>query len=256
MLREAGGNSVLKKVHVLFAVRDCLVAESLRLEMDDEEYCTFHIVSSGLSAIAEAGRFLPDILVVDAVLPDIDGLGLVDYLRDTLGARMPRVIGGSMTSFGKRGFIRRGAVSVMRTPWDKEALRSELLVQMESIEFGIDWEQGIRLHDCICLLLSQMGMSDALKGYDYLAWAAALAYENEGRLFSVGRRLYTPIAEHFSTTPGNVERLIRHAVESMMNTGKAKHVYMHFGNTIDPARGKPTNAQAIAMMAQWLRMSA
>jgi len=247
---------VLKKVHILFAVRDSFVAEQLRREMDDEENCSFHIAKSGHSAYAEAGRILPDILVVDAVLPGMDGLGLVDRMRDTFGSRMPCVIGGFMMPFGERGFLRRGAVCVMRTPWDKEALRSELLLRLEQIEFGIDWEQGIRLHDCICLLLSQMGMSDALKGYDYLAWAAALAYENEGRLFSVGRRLYTPIAEHFSTTPGNVERLIRHAVESMMNTGKAKHVYMHFGNTIDPARGKPTNAQAIAMMAQWLRMSA
>jgi len=247
---------VLKKVHVLFAVRDSRVAEQLRREMDDEENCTFSIVSSGLSAIAEAGRFLPDILVVDAVLPDIDGLGLVDYLRDTLGARMPRVIGGSMTPFGKRGFMNRGAVCVMHTPWNKEALRSELLLAMEQVEFGIDWAANGVLHDRVCEILSQMGMSSALKGYDYLAWAAALACENDARLYSVGKYLYAPIAEHFFTTPQNVERLIRHAVESMMNTGRANGIYMRFGSTIDPAKGKPTNAQAIAVMVQQLRMPA
>ena len=246
---------MLKKVHVLFALRDGSVAEQLRREMDDEENCTFRITTSGLSAVAEAGRFLPDILVVDEVLSGMDGLGLADRLCGMPGGRAPVVIAGAVTPFGEQGFIRRGAVSVMRTPWDKEALRSELLVQMENIEFGVDWAEDGALHDRACLLLSQMGMKSELKGYDYLAWAAALALKNEARLYAVGKRLYQPIAERFSTTPQNVERLIRHAVESMMNTGVAKSVYLHFGNTIDPARGKPTNAQAIAMLVQRMRIS-
>lgn len=245
---------MIKKVHVLFAVRDSRIAEQLRLEMDDEENCTFHVVSSGRAAIAEASRFFPDILVVDAVLEGMDGLGLVDRLRDMLGDNMPRVIAGSMTAFGKQGFARRGAAAIVHAPWDREELRSALLLQMEDIEMRIDWEQNGKHHDRACLQLAQMGMSASLKGYDYLAWAAALAHENEARLYAVGTRLYQPIAARFSTTPQNVERLIRHAVESMMNAGRAKSVYARFGNTIDPSRGKPTNAQAIAMLVQRLRM--
>lgn len=245
---------MIKKVHVLFALRDCRVAEELRLEMDDEENCTFHIVSNGRAALAEASRFFPDILVVDAVLADIDGLGLVDRLRDLPGERMPRVIGGAISTFGERGFSARGAVAVLHTPWDREALRSVLLMQMEEIETQIDWKHSECLHDRACEQLAQMGMSVSLKGYDYLAWAAALAFDNEARLYAVGRRLYRPIAERYLTTPQNVERLIRHALESMMNTGRMKGVYARFGNSIDPARGKPTNAQAIAVLAQRLRM--
>ena len=244
---------MIKKVHVLFAVRDCRVAEQLRLEMDDEENCTFHLVSSGRAAIAEASRFLPDILVADDVLAGVDGLGLTDKLRDMLGDRAPRVIGGAISPFGRHGFVERGAAAVLHVPWNKEELRSAILLQMEDIETGIDWVQDEMLHDCACAQLMQMGMSASLKGFDYLAWAAALAHENEARLYSVGRHLYAPIADRFSTTPQNVERLIRHAVESMMNTGRAKGVYACFGNTIDPSRGKPTNAQAIAMLAQRLQ---
>lgn len=246
--------TVIKKVHVLFALRNGRVAEALRREMDDEENCTFHVVSSGRAAIDEASRFLPDILVVDAVLTEMDGLGLIDRLRDMLGERMPRVIAGTMTHFGEEGFARRGAAAILHTPWNREELRSALLLQMEDIEVGIDWAHSRKLHDRACLQLAQMGMTESLKGYDFLAWAAALAYENEARLYAVGKRLYAPIADRFSTTPQNVERLIRHAVESMMNTGRAKGVYARFGNTIDPARGKPTNAQAIAMLAQQLRV--
>ena len=245
---------MLKKVHVLFAVRDTRVAEALRYEMDDEENCTFQIVSSGRAAIAAAGRFLPDILVVDDVLVGMDGLGLIDSMRMLLGRNMPRVIAGAMTPFGERGFMCRGAACVLHAPWQKTELRSALLLMMEEIEVRIDWTKDEPLHDRICLLLTQMGMSGRLKGYEYLAWAAALVCENEARLYALGKRIYVPIAERYSTTPQNVERLIRHAVESMMNTGRAGNVYARFGNTIDPARGKPTNAQAIAMVAQWMRV--
>ena len=106
-----------------------------------------------------------------------------------------------------------------------------------------------------CALLGAMGMHAQLKGFAYLAWASALAYENEARLFAVGKRLYQPIAERFQTTPQSVERLIRHAVESTMDAAAARGVYGLFGNTLDPARGKPTNAQIIGMLVQRMRVA-
>ena len=63
-----------------------------------------------------------------------------------------------------------------------------------------------------------------------------------------------PIAVRCATTKENVERLIRHAIESTMSAAKAKGVYTFFGNTIDPAKGKPTNAHVIALLAQSLRV--
>lgn len=246
---------MIGKINVLFAVRDSGAAEALRREMDDEENCTFHIVHSGQAALEAAGRFLPDILVVDAVLPGMDGIGLMDCFRMKFGERAPRVIAGAMTRFSREGFLRRGAAQVVRLPWGKEELRSALLVQMENIETRIDWDKSKNAHDCASRMLMQMGMSPALKGCEYLAWAAALAYENDARLYAVGRRLYAPIAERFSAAPENIERLIRHAIESTMNTSRARGVYMFFGNTIDPKRGKPTNAQVIALLAQRMRAS-
>ena len=98
----------MKTIHVLFAIRQRSVAESLRREMDDAERCTFNIVTSGSAAIASARQCPPDILVVDAVLEGLDGLGVIDCLREMLGDRMPRVIGGTMLPMGEKGFHRRG----------------------------------------------------------------------------------------------------------------------------------------------------
>lgn len=246
---------MIGKTNVLFAVRDSRVAEELRREMDDEESCSFYAVHSGPAAMEAAGRFLPDILVIDAVLPGMDGLGLMDCLQAKLGERMPRVIAGAMTRFSKEGFLRRGAAQVVCMPWKREELRSALLIQMEDIETRIDWEKSKSAHDHAYQMLVGMGMSPALRGCEYLAWAAALAYEHDARLYAVGKRLYAPIAEHFSSAPENVERLIRHAIESTMNTGRARGVYAFFGNTIDPKRGKPTNAQVIALLVQRMKVS-
>ena len=99
-----------------------------------------------------------------------------------------------------------------------------------------------------------MGMADSLKGYGYLSWAAALACENEARLFCVSREIYDPIAARCATTKENVERLIRHAIESTMSAARARGVYTLFGNTIDPAKGKPTNAHVSALLAQRMRV--
>ena len=77
----------------------------------------------------------------------------------------------------------------------------------------------------------------------------------EASLFAVGKRLYQPVAQRFDTTPQNVERLIRHAVESTMDAAAARGVYGLFGNTLDPARGKPTNAQIIGMLVQRMRVA-
>ena len=104
-------------------------------------------------------------------------------------------------------------------------------------------------------MLTQMGMHASLKGYAYLCKAAALAYESEARLFCIGREIYAPIAQEDHTTAANVERLIRHAIESTMSAARARGVYSLFGNTIDPAKGKPTNAQVIALLVQRMRVS-
>lgn len=246
---------MLGKVNILCAVRDRRVIQGLKRELDDGEHCTIQIVTDGRAALRNSQQFAPDILVVDAVLPGIDGLGVVDCLHELLGDRMPRIIGGSMMPFSDEGFRRRGAHAVVRVPWRHEELCGALVTALEEIDHVIDWEAAQAPHAHACALLTAMGMHASLKGYAYLAWAAALAYENEARLFAVGRRLYQPVAQRFGTTPQSVERLIRHAVESTMDAAEARGVYGLFGNTLDPARGKPTNAQIIGMLVQRMRVS-
>jgi len=149
-------------------------------------------------------------------------------------------------------FRRRGAFDVLRTPWNLQELTYCVKRCMDEC-LRIDWQSAQLLEQHAYALMKEMGLRTQLQGCRYLAWcAAALACEGEScRMES--KTLYHAVAQHFFTTEKNVERLIRHAVESAMNEN-AQGMYAFFGNTIDPMRGKPTNAQAISALAERLRI--
>ena len=241
---------MLSAVRILLALRDKARIRPLIAKMDDGERCIFDLVTTGTQALAACRKAPPDILVIDAVLPEMDGLAVTDQLRCELGERMPRMIGVSRTPFSRLGFLRRGASAVIAASYDLQELREAIEAEINDVAAHVDW---MRLHESKLqagMLLNQMGMHASLKGYAYLCSAAALACENEARLFAIGKGIYEPIAAHHNTSKENVERLIRHAVESTMSAAQARGVYSLFGNTIDPAKGKPTNAQVIAMLVK------
>lgn len=243
----------LKRIKVLCAMRDARVVEGLRRRMDDR--CLFRTVSSGDAALDFAVRTLPDILVVDAVLPGLDGVGVVERLKSALGERMPKVIGGSVHSFSDEAFRAVGVENLASVPWDETQLHGTLMDIVRRMDTQIDWVRAQSRFERAKALLAEMGMNGKLSGFAYLAWAGALTSLREDCLYAVRDRLYVPIAQRYHTTPQNVERLIRHAVERTADTVGAERIYTFFGNTIDPMRGKPTNAQMIGMLGEWIRIS-
>jgi len=242
----------MKRFNVLCAMRDSRVTDSLRRALG--ERCAFRFASSGEAALSACGRLTPDVLIIDAVLPYVDGLGVIDSLRMRLGERMPVVIGGSVMGFSDGEFARRGVTRLAHVPWDADGLGAQLTEVIRQLDTQVDWARARKGFERASVLLARMGMNERLHGFAYLAWAAALAYEDEERLYAIGERIYAPIAQRLGTTRPNVERLIRHAVESTMDAVGPDGVYGFFGNTIDPTRGKPTNAQMIGMLVQRLRV--
>ena len=206
------------KTQVLCAMRDSrAVVHRLRL-IEDEYDCIFRIVQTGEAAMAAAQKCRPDILVVDAVLPLIDGLGVVDKMKEMFGQRMPRVIGGCMMPFAQEGFMRRGVMTLVRVPWEENQLAAALEEMIVKAREEIDWRSLASVCRRAGQMLEGMGMKPTLRGYEYLTQAAALVWRDESRMYAVGEKLYKPIAEHGRTTGATVERLIRHAVESTMDS--------------------------------------
>lgn len=103
-------------------------------------------------------------------------------------------------------------------------------------------------------LMHQMGIPAHVRGYQYIRDAILMVVDEMGLLGAVTKELYPAIAERYNTTPSRVERAIRHAIELAWDRGNIDLMNKFFGYTINVERGKPTNSEFIAMVADRLRV--
>ena len=104
-------------------------------------------------------------------------------------------------------------------------------------------------------IMHQIGVPAHIKGYQYLRYAIILSVESPEVMSSVTKALYPAVAKKFQTTSSRVERAIRHAIEVAWDRGEVDVLSSYFGYTIQSSRGKPTNSEFIAMIADKLRLN-
>lgn len=103
-------------------------------------------------------------------------------------------------------------------------------------------------------MIHELGVPAHIKGYQYLREAIMMAVEDIEMLNSITKILYPTIAKKFQTTPSRVERAIRHAIEVAWSRGKMETLDALFGYTINTGKGKPTNSEFIALIADKIRL--
>ena len=104
-------------------------------------------------------------------------------------------------------------------------------------------------------MIHEIGVPAHIKGYQYLREAIMMSVEDPGMISSITKILYPTIAKRFQTTPSRVERAIRHAIEVAWSRGRMETLDALFGDTIDTGKGKPTNSEFIALIADRIRLS-
>ena len=104
-------------------------------------------------------------------------------------------------------------------------------------------------------MIHEIGVPAHIKGYQYLREAIMMSVEDPGMISSITKILYPTIAKRFDTTPSRVERAIRHAIEVAWSRGRMETLDSLFGYTIDTGKGKPTNSEFIALIADKIRLS-
>lgn len=104
-------------------------------------------------------------------------------------------------------------------------------------------------------MIHEIGVPAHIKGYQYLREAIMMSVEDTEMLGSVTKVLYPTIAKRYQTTPSRVERAIRHAIEVAWSRGKMETLDALFGYTINTGKGKPTNSEFIALIADRIRLS-
>jgi len=217
-----------------------------------------------------ADRF-PDVLVLDIIMPHLDGLGVLEELRRAHPGRLPKII--MLTAFGQENATQKavqlGASYYILKPFDMDLLvqRIRELVSLGSpspivrnapaagsIGKPPAVQRNRSLDINITHIIHELGVPAHIKGYQYLRDAITMVYHDIEILGSITKTLYPSIAQKYKTTPSRVERAIRHAIEVAWTRGNIDSISHLFGYTVSAAKSKPTNSEFIAMIADKLRL--
>jgi len=199
-----------------------------------------------------------DVLILDIIMPRVDGVAVLERLNTQSGPR-PKVI--MLTAFGHESLTQKmvelGADYYILKPFDISVLvrRVQQLASESSEPRGLPLAPPPRdLDQEVTRLIHLIGIPAHIKGYLYLRDAIMMVYGEVELLGLVTKQLYPQVAAKYHTTPSRVERAIRHAIEVAWNRGNLDTIERVFGHTISQERGKPTNSEFIAMIADQLRL--
>ncbi|WP_010284542.1 sporulation transcription factor Spo0A [Bacillus timonensis] len=210
----------------------------------------------------------PDVLVLDIIMPHLDGLAVLEKLRESNLEKQPNVI--MLTAFGQEDVTKKavdlGAAYFILKPFDMENLASRIrqvsgkatpIIKRNSANSVVrsQTENGPKNLDAsITSIIHEIGVPAHIKGYLYLREAISMVYNDIELLGSITKVLYPDIAKKFNTTASRVERAIRHAIEVAWSRGNIDSISSLFGYTVSMSKAKPTNSEFIAMVADKLRL--
>ena len=217
----------------------------------------------------------PDIVLLDVIMPHMDGIGVLEKLNATEMEKKPICI--MLSALGQDKITQRaislGAQYYVVKPVDIELLIKRIKdirhfkpVQDSGNSIGreikaqyisIDTENSKsreNLEALVTNIIHEVGVPAHIKGYQYLREAIIMVTNNIDIINQITKQLYPDIANKYGTTPSRVERAIRHAIEVAWGRGQQDAVESIFGYTVSAAKGKPTNSEFIAMIADKLRL--
>jgi len=211
---------------------------------------------NGAEAVELVRALRPDLLILDDVLPHLDGLGVLGHLDED---RKPLVL--VLMSCANDQLVQyyydMGADYCLLRPCQAELVAERALLvsgrQVVSIQTAINTAPSPRT---IAELLRRTGVPAHLQGYRFLKDAVQYILGNQKESCGMTKELYPHIARIHGTQPNRVERSIRHAIEVAWSRADIHDLQRIFGSTVHHVRGKPTNSEFVAMLADHLRGTA
>ena len=196
----------------------------------------------------------PDLLLTDVALPGLDGLGLLQALKEREGY-VPKII--IVSAFcGEKTMSdaeKLGVSYYLPKPCEPGSLLERMRGIFESP--SAPERKSYTLKNTVTSVIHEIGVPAHIKGYQYLREAIIIAVNDMEVINAVTKVLYPEVAKRFGTTPSRVERAIRHAIEVAWDRGDLETLQKYFGYTVSNTKGKPTNSEFIAMIADRLMLN-
>ena len=242
-------------------------------EQDDME--VIGIAKDGEEAIDMITNIMPDIALLDVIMPHLDGVGVLEKLSIIQIEKKPLCI--MLSAVGQDKITQKavglGAEYYVVKPFDIELLIKRIRelknftpnktvnsfigkdIKAQYVDIPANGEKNQEnLEALVTNIIHEVGVPAHIKGYQYLREAIIMVVNDIDVINQITKSLYPKIAYKFNTTPSRVERAIRHAIEVAWGRGDQQTVEKIFGYTISAAKGKPTNSEFIAMIADKLRL--
>ena len=227
------------------------------------------VARDGLEAFDLITTKTPDIAVIDIIMPHLDGLGVLEKINTVPMSKRPLFI--ILSAVGQDKITQRalalGAEYYIVKPFDMDVLVSRIRqlkdinqISVAKAEYVNDMRNNHyvstpkNLEMEVTSIMHEIGVPAHIKGYQYLRDAIMMVVKDLDIINSITKQLYPSIAREYNTTPSRVERAIRHAIEVAWSRGQVDAIDSLFGYTVSLGKGKPTNSEFIAMVADKLRL--
>jgi two-component system response regulator (stage 0 sporulation protein A) len=263
------------EISVLIADDNIEFGDLLKEYMDQvDDIRVIGVARDGLQTLDMIVSHKPEVVILDVIMPNLDGIGVLEKLSAAKLGPKPLFI--MLSAIGQDVFIQQaislGAEYYIVKPFDVDVLISRVrqLYKEKRVSSLVENSSFIRitppnnfkpseqvrdLEIQVTNLMRDVGIPPHMVGYQYMREAIIQAINNSKVFSSITKVLYPAVAEKFNTTPQKVERAIRNAIESAWSRGNPDSIDSLFGYTINYSKGKPTNSEFIAMMADKVRIS-
>ncbi len=193
----------------------------------------------------------PDAVVTEAFLSQLDAIEVMRECRTLPHPPKFIILSTYRNPSLEQRLLENGADYYMLLPVDATVLSRKIERLCSVQETPV---HDISLEVEITEILHQIGVPAHIKGYHYLRESIMLSIADEEMVHAITKRLYPDVAKKYKTTPSRVERAIRHAIEVAWDRGDVDTLNQYFGYTVHTSRGKPTNSEFIAMIADRIRL--
>lgn len=269
------GDSRQEEQHKMKSKHRVILADSNARDLDElanvlsSEMDVIGLADDGKSAYEMILENQPDIVVLDVILPVIDGFGVIEKILRT-SHKIPQFV--MTSSIGTQSLIEcannLGVAYYIMKPYDYESV-CERIKQIAGTVNRVSRYQTVRLGEIegyasvyseydmkqdVTNIIHELGIPAHIKGYQYIREGIIMAIQDVNMMNYITKLLYPTIAKKYKTTSSSVERAIRHAIEVAWTRGRIEILEEMFGYSVQDGRGKPTNSEFIALIADKLRL--